>query len=113
VGAALNSVVVVGTGLIGTSIALALRRQEIEVFLQDRDPRIARTAAGLGAGTAGEPPDPVDLTVLAVPPTAVGPVLEQVQRRRLSRAYTIRWPGGNGPGRWPPGPICSRAGPGY
>jgi prephenate dehydrogenase len=88
VGAALNSVVVVGTGLIGTSIALALRRQEIEVFLQDRDPRIARTAAGLGAGTAGEPPDPVDLTVLAVPPTAVGPVLEQVQRRRLSRAYT-------------------------
>ncbi len=42
--------VVVGTGLIGTSIALALRERGTEVWLSDTDRAAARLAAELGAG---------------------------------------------------------------
>ncbi|HYA49711.1 MAG TPA: 3-hydroxyacyl-CoA dehydrogenase NAD-binding domain-containing protein, partial [Streptosporangiaceae bacterium] len=46
----LGSAVVIGTGLIGTSIALALREQGVTVWLTDHDPAAARLAADLGAG---------------------------------------------------------------
>jgi prephenate dehydrogenase len=64
-------VLVVGTGLLGTSLALALRRRDVEVLLADRNPEHLRTATGLGAGHAyaGEP---VGLVVVAVPPDHVG-----------------------------------------
>ena len=39
---------VIGTGLLGTSIALACRRAGIEVLLTDRSPEHLRTASGLG-----------------------------------------------------------------
>ncbi|MGH3239613.1 MAG: 3-hydroxyacyl-CoA dehydrogenase NAD-binding domain-containing protein, partial [Spirillospora sp.] len=45
-------IVVVGTGLIGTSIALALREQGAEVLLTDRDAAALRLAVELGAGQA-------------------------------------------------------------
>ena len=48
--ARLGSAVVIGTGLIGTSIALALREQGVTVWLTDHDPAAARLAADLGAG---------------------------------------------------------------
>ena len=63
------TVLVFGTGLIGTSVALALSRHGVRVLLEDRDPDAARTAASLGAGTvlAEQGPDgPVDLAVLGV-----------------------------------------------
>src|SRR5919197_4222385 len=68
-------VVVIGTGLIGTSVALALRERDIDVLLADRDAASVRLAVELGAGSAlpaasprgGEP---ADLAVLAVPPGA-------------------------------------------
>jgi prephenate dehydrogenase len=44
--------VVIGTGLIGTSIALALREQGVAVWLDDQDPAAARLAADIGAGMA-------------------------------------------------------------
>ena len=44
-------VLVVGTGLLGTSLALALQRHDVEVLLSDRNPEHVRTATGLGAGT--------------------------------------------------------------
>ena len=51
-------VAVIGTGLIGTSVALALREHGVSVWLADTDPEAARLAANLGAG---EPlPDPAD-----------------------------------------------------
>jgi prephenate dehydrogenase len=64
-------VLVVGTGLLGTSLGLALRRCDVEVLLSDRDPDHLRTALGLGAGHAyaGQP---VGLVVVAVPPDHVG-----------------------------------------
>ncbi|QKV97322.1 prephenate dehydrogenase [Streptomyces sp. NA02950] len=79
---------VVGTGLIGTSIALAANRRGVTVFLSDRNPVAARTAAALGAGLAEEPAAPVDLAVLAVPPSAVGAALVETQRRGLAHTYT-------------------------
>jgi prephenate dehydrogenase len=45
-----RGVVIIGTGLIGTSIGLALRDRGIKVYLSDGDPRTAELAASLGAG---------------------------------------------------------------
>jgi prephenate dehydrogenase len=79
---------VIGTGLIGTSVALAASRQGVTVFLSDRDPSAARTAAALGAGRAELPPGPVDLALVAVPPSKVGHVLTELQDRGLAHSYT-------------------------
>src|SRR6266567_1517820 len=77
--------VVIGTGLIGTSVALAARGLGAAVWLADLDPAAARFAAGLGAGDelpqAGPPGGPADLAVLAMPPAAVAPALAAAQDR--------------------------------
>jgi prephenate dehydrogenase len=85
-------VAVVGTGLIGTSVALALREHGAEVWLSDTDPEAVRLAASLGAG---EPlPDqspPADIAVIAVPPSAVAVTLAAAQARGsngLAACYT-------------------------
>jgi prephenate dehydrogenase len=86
------SAVIIGAGLIGTSVALALRGNGIGTWLQDSDPESARLAAGLGAGqllpAAGPPDGPADIAVLAVPPAAVGQQLAAAQERGLARCYT-------------------------
>src|SRR5262249_61858021 len=74
----LHSAVVVGTGLIGTSIALALREREVRVWLADRDPASARLAADIGAGARGGPgfagaAEPGGRAGLRVPPAAARP----------------------------------------
>ncbi|MEV6836327.1 prephenate dehydrogenase [Streptomyces sp. NPDC051133] len=84
----LRTVAVVGTGLIGTSIALALTGQGVTVHLDDHDPVHARTAASLGAGVTDTADGPVDLAVIAVPPAQVGATLRTLQRRGAARAYT-------------------------
>lgn len=84
----MRSALVVGTGLIGTSIALALSRRGIEVHLSDADEAAARTAASLGAGEVGLPDKPVDLAILAVPPARVGAVLAEAQAAGRARLYT-------------------------
>ncbi|MGH8970108.1 MAG: prephenate dehydrogenase, partial [Actinomycetes bacterium] len=57
----MDSCLVVGTGLIGTSVALALRRGGVTVHLTDRDPVATRRAADLGAGDPAPPGRQVDL----------------------------------------------------
>src|SRR5215470_4858751 len=83
-----SSAVVVGTGLIGTSIALALRERGCEVWLTDTDQSATRLAAELGAGEVlparGERAAPADIAVLAVPPAAVARALADAQRRHLA-----------------------------
>jgi prephenate dehydrogenase len=64
-------VLIVGTGLVGTSLGLALRRRDVEVLLTDRNHEHLRTASGLGAGHAHRG-EPVGLVVIAVPPDHVG-----------------------------------------
>ncbi|TDD85521.1 prephenate dehydrogenase [Actinomadura rubrisoli] len=84
-------VVVVGTGLIGTSIALAVRERGAEVLLTDRDPAALAQAVELGAGEPlpdGALREPADLAVLAVPPAAVAVTLLDAQKRRLATTYT-------------------------
>ncbi len=64
-------VLIVGTGLLGTSLGLALRGHGVDVLLSDRDEEHLRTASSLGAGRpqSGEPPA---LVVVAVPPDHIG-----------------------------------------
>ena len=84
--------VVIGTGLIGTSVALALRERGSTIWLADCDPASARLAAEIGAGAVlpetGPPGGAADIAVLAVPPAAVAPALDSAQRRRLARCFT-------------------------
>jgi prephenate dehydrogenase len=89
-GGTLRSAAVVGTGLIGTSVALALREQGVRVWLSDRDPSAARLAADLGAGELlpGAAAVRADLAVLAVPPGAVAATLAAAQGAGLARWYT-------------------------
>jgi len=85
----LRRVVVVGTGLVGTSIALALRANGVEVSLVDHEPAAVAMAVRLGAGVAMADHDPpADLAVIAVPPSAVVAVLEDAQDRGFARLYT-------------------------
>lgn len=73
---------VVGTGLIGTSIGLALARRGQGVLLVDADPARAVTAAAMGAGTAAGWDDlkSCDHVVVAVPPTRVAEVTTELLR---------------------------------
>lgn len=71
-----GSTLIVGTGLVGASIGMALSARDERVHLADRVRSHAIVAAGLGAGTI-EPPDPDDVTlvVVAVPPDALASVI--------------------------------------
>lgn len=84
----MRSVLVVGTGLIGTSVALALRAADVPVFLSDTDASAARLAAEMGAGVVYSGGVSVDLAVLAVPPSAVAGTLLELQVNQVARFYT-------------------------
>jgi prephenate dehydrogenase len=80
---------VVGSGLIGTSIGLALARRGRQARLVDADPARAATAAALGAGVAVGWADlrGCDHVVVAVPPAATAPVV--IDLLRLDLGFTI------------------------
>jgi prephenate dehydrogenase len=67
---------VIGAGLLGASIALAVRGHGLEVQLEDLNPDNLRTASGLGAGVpvTGAEIEP-QLVVVAVPPDHLGDVI--------------------------------------
>ncbi|MEW1569297.1 prephenate dehydrogenase [Streptomyces sp. NPDC093509] len=81
------SVIVIGTGLIGTSVGLALGQRGVAVYLSDHDLEQARTAAALGAGTDERPTKPVDLAIVAAPPAHVAAALADAMRRGIARGY--------------------------
>ncbi|MEU6008552.1 prephenate dehydrogenase [Streptomyces sp. NPDC047453] len=83
----MRNALVIGTGLIGTSAALALAQRGVVVHLADHDPEQARTAAALGAGTDEAPDGPVDLAIVAAPPAHVAEVLADAMRRGVARGY--------------------------
>lgn len=84
----LRSVLVVGTGLIGTSLALALRKHDVRVLLADRDQGAVRLASELGAGTEWAAGETADLAVIAVPPGHVASELRRLQEGGAARFYT-------------------------
>jgi prephenate dehydrogenase len=77
----IGPVLVIGTGLIGTSIALALKRAGVEVFLEDTDPSQLATAMAAGAGLVFQEERIPKLVVVAVPPRSAGRVLAQASER--------------------------------
>ena len=85
-------VLVQGTGLIGTSVALALRDKGTEVWLSDADPATARLAADLGAGTVipdlRDAKGIADIALLAMPPAVVGGQLARAQDCAVADVYT-------------------------
>ncbi|MFB8439006.1 prephenate dehydrogenase NovF [Streptomyces niveus] len=83
----MRTAVIIGTGMIGTSIGLALRKQGVDSYLMDTSPVALRIAEAVGAGTAEEPPETVDLAVVAVPPAHVAPVIASHQSRGTARFY--------------------------
>jgi prephenate dehydrogenase len=69
-------VLIRGTGLIGTSLGIALSRKGYAVSLADPSPTAERLARDLGAGRLAEPSDPApDLVVVAAPPDVVANVV--------------------------------------
>ncbi len=83
----IEKALVVGTGLIGTSAALALREKGVTVHLSDLDAHAVQLACELGAGRewTGEE---VDLALIAVPPHLVGERLADLQKQGAARTYT-------------------------
>jgi prephenate dehydrogenase len=87
--ATVRRVSVIGTGLIGTSVALALRHAGVHVGLSDRDVEAVAESERMGAGVALAPDDPpADVVVIATPPSTVASVLRDAQQRRLGTVYT-------------------------
>ena len=75
-------VLVVGAGLLGTSIGLALRREGVEVLLADLNPQNVTIASGLGAGTAWMETVEPQLVVVAVPPDHLADEITKALRHR-------------------------------
>jgi prephenate dehydrogenase len=61
-------VLVVGAGLIGTSVAMALSREGVAVHLRDVDPTVAHVAASRAGLSDAPPADDPAVVVVATPP---------------------------------------------
>jgi prephenate dehydrogenase len=73
-------VLVVGAGLLGTSIALALRAEGVDVALRDVSEENLRTATGLGAANVAADAVRPCLVVVAVPPDHLAEEVAQALR---------------------------------
>ena len=71
-----TSVRIVGTGLIGTSLGIALSRAGYAVVLADPSPTAVALARDLGAGAVATTEDRApDIVVVAAPPDVAGSVV--------------------------------------
>ena len=66
---------VIGAGLLGTSIGLAVRAAGLPVWLSDANPEHLRTAVSLGAGEPRPDEGAAQLVVVAVPPLSIAEVV--------------------------------------
>jgi prephenate dehydrogenase len=66
---------IVGTGLLGTSIGLALRERGVDVILDDVSPSSLDLAIDYGAGRRSRPDDLPELVVVCVPPDVTARVV--------------------------------------
>lgn len=66
---------IVGTGLLGASIGLALRERGVDVVLADTSPSALALAVDYGAGRASTAEDSPSLVVVAVPPDITADVV--------------------------------------
>jgi prephenate dehydrogenase len=126
----LGTVRIVGTGLLGTSIALGLRSLDVEVLLSDPSPTALALARDVGAGRLDPGDEPVSLVVVCAPPDVTAQVvLAELERHpeatvtdvasvkgeiaaavRRSASDLSRYVGGHPmAGRERSGPVASRA----
>mgnify|MGYP000869697535 CR=1 FL=1 len=80
-------VLVVGTGLIGTSIALALTRAGVDVVLEDANASALQEAVYRGAGSVLADQIPA-LVVVAVPPSVAAQELANASQRFVEATIT-------------------------
>lgn len=66
---------IVGTGLLGTSIGLALTQRGVDVSLADVSPGSVALAVDYGAGRRAAPGDAPELVIVAVPPDVTASVV--------------------------------------
>lgn len=74
-------VLIIGTGLLGASIGLALRAQGVEVLLEDISPSAQAVASDIGAGRPVMHDDAPRLVVVASPPDVVAQIAEDALTR--------------------------------
>jgi prephenate dehydrogenase len=73
---------IIGTGLIGGSLGLALRAAGVRIQLEDASPGTTALAVELGVGTVAEPDGPSpELVVVAAPPDVAADLVVQALRR--------------------------------
>jgi prephenate dehydrogenase len=80
-------VLVLGCGLIGTSVGLSLRG-ELDVVLHDSSAAVAAAAVARGGGRAWDGGEGARVVLVAVPPRATSGVLKAAQDRNLGVTYT-------------------------
>ena len=83
----MSDVLVVGSGLIGTSIGLALAGER-DVCLSDASDVHLRAAVARGAGRAWDGREPAAVVVVAVPPARTAARLVELMQQRVGRTYT-------------------------
>ena len=130
-------VLVVGSGLLGASAALALRAADIDVYLQDISPTSLALARDLGAGQVYGPdsPEPA-LVIVAVPPDVTGDcvidalkqhpnavvtdvasvksiIIDEVEASGINTCLHIQWLAANAAERLPQTGTCSLGVPGW
>ena len=79
---------IVGTGLLGASIGLALRDKGVEVVLDDVSPAALALAVDYGAGRPPAAGDDPELIVVAVPPDVTATVVERELRDHPNAVVT-------------------------
>ncbi|MEI6621780.1 MAG: prephenate dehydrogenase [Actinomycetes bacterium] len=83
-----REVLIVGAGLIGASIGMALTNAGVRVFLSDVDPDALRVAESRGAGWPLRASDEPDIVVVAVPPRLVATVAADALSRFRNATVT-------------------------
>lgn len=79
---------VIGSGLIGSSLGLALSRRGVHVTLEDISSTNAALARDLGAGALSEPLDTPDVVVAATPPDVTAGIVAGALDRWPSAVVT-------------------------
>jgi prephenate dehydrogenase len=83
-----QGVLIVGTGLLGTSLGMALRRAGVDVRLHDLDADALAQAVDLGAGRPRGSGPAAGLAVVAVPPAVTAGVVADVLDQGLAEYAT-------------------------
>jgi prephenate dehydrogenase len=79
---------VVGTGLIGTSVGLAARAAGYEVLLANRDTSRLAVAVDLGAGEAWDGSSAVDIAVVGLPPAVLAAEIGRLKGTGVASTIT-------------------------